>query len=92
MKKKTVTVLNVQGIHCRPSTEIIMKSQEFSNTTLTVEAKGEIAELNSMLSLLGLGLAQGDIVTMVAEGEDEHEACEVIASLFEYHFDFPKNE
>ena len=92
MKKKTVTIANHQGIHCRPSTEIIMKSQEYLDCDFTIESKGTSAELNSMLSLLSMGLVEGDDVTIVADGENEDEACDVIAALFAFNFDFPPNE
>lgn len=92
MVEKTVTVLNEHGIHCRPSTEILMKSNEYPDCSLFVESNGVKIDIDSMLSLLGLGLTCGDDVTIIADGENELEACDSIATLFEYHFDFPTNE
>jgi hypothetical protein len=37
-------------------------------------------------------LAQGDKVTVKADGENEELACRTLADLFAYHFDFPPNE
>lgn len=92
MKEITVTVENEAGIHCRPSSEILMKCQSFPNCSISVStAKGD-AELSSILSLIGLGLMKGDVVTVKAEGENEEEACRVIADLFAYHFDFPPQQ
>jgi len=88
MVEHSVTVVNEAGIHCRPSSEILLAVQKFPDCSIHIEAKGEKVELNSMLSLLGLGLTKGDQVRIIAQGKDEHEACDVIAALFEFHFDF----
>ncbi|MBN2640391.1 MAG: HPr family phosphocarrier protein [Victivallales bacterium] len=89
MAEKTVTVRNHDGIHCRPSSAIMNAAMEFPGTEFTVETdKGE-AGLSSILSLLSLGLQRGDEVTVIATGGDEQNACENIAELFAFEFDFP---
>ena len=83
-------VENEAGIHCRPSSEILMKRQEFPDCQITVSTdKGETS-LDSILSLLGLGLGKGDKVIIRAEGKNEEEVCKILADLFAYHFDFPQ--
>jgi len=47
------------------------------------------SDLSSILSLLSLGLQKDDEVTISAAGPDAETACERIASLFEFEFDFP---
>jgi len=89
MTEKTVTVKNQDGIHCRPSSEIITAANEFPDCSLTIATDKGKSDLSSIMSLIALGLAKGDTVTVMADGRDEKEACEKIASLFEYHFDFP---
>ena len=92
MTRIETVVENEAGIHCRPSSEILMKRQEFSDCNIRVISdKGE-ADLSSILSLLGLGLGKGDKVTIEAEGRDEEIACKTIADLFAYHFDFPPQD
>jgi len=89
MTEIQTTVVNEAGIHCRPSSEILLKRQEFPNCEISITSKKGDADLGSILSLIGLGLAQGDQLTVKADGEDEENACTVIAELFAYHFDFP---
>ena len=91
MVERTTVVKNEAGIHCRPSTEILTTVQKFSNVKVFVEAKGERVELNSMLGLLGLGLAYGDEVKIIVEGNEEEEVCDLIAELFAFNFDFAQN-
>ncbi len=89
MVERSVTVKNDDGIHCRPSSEIIATANQFSDCALRISTpKGE-SDLSSIMSLIVLGLAKGDSVTVRAEGPREAEACEKIASLFEFNFDFP---
>jgi len=92
MVERTVTVVNDAGIHCRPSSEILLAVQKFPDCTIHAEATHGSVELNSMLALLGLGLTRGDDVKITAEGVNEHEACDTIAALFSFNFDFPPKE
>ena len=89
MTEIQTTVQNEAGIHCRPSSEILMKRQEFPNCRVTIKTEKGDSDLNSILSLISLGLAYGDTVTVQTEGEDEENVCRIMADLFAYHFDFP---
>ncbi len=93
MAEKCVTVQNAAGIHCRPSSEILNAVNQFPDCTASViTADNEEVELNSILSLISLGLQAGDQVTVkITGGSDEEnaQALETIANLFEKHFDFP---
>ena len=92
MTRIETVVENEAGIHCRPSSEILMKRQEFADCEIRIISdKGE-TDLNSILSLLSLALSKGDTVTIEANGENEEEACRVLADLFAYHFDFPPQD
>jgi len=90
--EKTVTVMNHDGIHCRPSSMILMAAQEYPDCEFMVNTQKGNSDLSSILSLLGMGLDKGDEVTVRAEGPDAGSACERIADLFAYEFDFPKDE
>ena len=88
MREKTVVIRNKAGIHCRPSSAIMMAAADFPGTSFLVTAAGGSTELKSILDLLALGLQKGDQVTVRATGPDEDAACEKVASLFEREFDF----
>ena len=92
MTEIQTTIVNEAGIHCRPSSEILLKRQEFPNCEISITSKKGDADLASILSLIGLGLAQDDLVTVKAHGEDEENACRILADLFAYHFDFPSQD
>jgi len=90
MKEKTVKINNQAGIHCRPASAILNAISEFPDHEFIVYLPGrEDTELNSILSLIALGLQCGDRITLRVSGADEENACNKIASLFEFEFDFP---
>ena len=92
MTEIDTVVENEAGIHCRPSSVILMKRQEYPGCTVSISSEKGDVQLHSIISLLGLGLAKGDKVTVQAEGENEETACREIADLFAYHFDYPPEE
>ena len=53
------------------------------------DGAGQETELNSILTLISLGLTVGSKAVLRAEGPDEEKAIERIGDLFEYEFDFP---
>lgn len=90
MKEKTLKINNQAGIHCRPASAILNAIIEFPDHRFVVYLPGrEDTELNSILSLIALGLQCGDRITLRVSGPDEENACAKIAALFEYEFDFP---
>ena len=48
-----------------------------------------MAVLDSILSLISLGLCKGEEATLSVEGPEEDKAVERIGDLFEFEFDFP---
>ena len=88
MQERTVTVKNVNGIHCRPSSAIVKTAMPFKSAVSAKGADGS-ANVNSMIELITLALHCGDDVTVTAEGEDELEAVEAIAAAFAAIYDYP---
>ncbi|WDE96798.1 HPr family phosphocarrier protein [Lentisphaera profundi] len=82
------TVNNIHGIHCRPSSAIVKGAKTF-DSQINVDADGETASLNNILELISLGLPQGSVVLISAEGPDEEAAAKKIAELFEEIYDYP---
>ena len=90
MIEKTVTVKNRAGIHCRPSSAILLAAMEFTDDhQVKISCQHGECALKSILELLALGLQQGDIVTIAVSGPRETELCEKLAELFAFEFDFP---
>ena len=88
MVQKTVTVQNVNGIHCRPSTHIYKEAVKYTSTLKAVSPSGGIANLKSMIEIITLALHCGDDVTVEAEGPDEAEALEAMCRSFQAIYDY----
>lgn len=88
METKSVTIRNKAGIHCRPSSAIMMAAETFPGCKFSVRTARGVTELNSILDLLSLGLQLGDEVEISVTGPQEAEACSKIAELFATEFDF----
>lgn len=94
MTEKKVKIYNKAGIHCRPSSVILTTIKtDYPDTTFTLIKEGNPPmELNSILSLISLGLHCGNEALLQVEGPNEEKACEKIAILLENEFDFPPLE
>lgn len=91
MAEKKVLIRNRAGIHCRPASVILNAiNTNYPDTKFSIVSEGHFpVELNSILSLISLGLHHGNEALLKAEGPNAEEACEKIAELFETEFDFP---
>src|SRR5699024_956279 len=87
MAERTVTIASKTGLHARPA-GIFAKAAEQQPATVTIEKPGGNAvQASSMLMLMTLGAAQGDEVTLRAEGEGAEESVNALAELLEKDLD-----
>ena len=47
-------------------------------STATLEKEGKTCDLRKLMALMGMGVKQGDTVTVKVEGDDEEAAAEAI--------------
>lgn len=85
MVSKVTTVLNPSGIHARPASLFVKCASGFASsvTVRDVTKNGEAKDAKSILMVMSLGMACGDQIEIVAEGEDEQEALGALISLVE---------
>lgn len=80
MVEKEVTVVPEEGLHARPAAQFVKTAKGYDSDIKVIKGNNE-ANAKSSLSLMGLGAAQGDELTIRAEGTDEEEAAEALAEL-----------
>ncbi len=85
MISKTVVVQNQVGLHARPATFFIQKSNEFKSS-IWVEKDDRRVNAKSLLGVLSLGITKGTEITIVTDGTDEKEAIDALESLVESNF------
>ncbi len=83
--EKIVTIKNASGLHARPAGMFVKKAAEFK-ATVEVIAKGKTVNAKSIMGIMSLGLAQGDELTISANGEDQESAVNALVELVEGGF------
>ncbi len=88
MTKDKAVIQNNAGIHVRPSGVIISELGNYSGD-IVLSIKDNTVELNSVMSLLTLGLMKDDEVEISVSGPDEENICTKTKELLERIYDFP---
>lgn len=80
MKTFTYTITDTVGIHARPAGALVKEAKKFASS-LTA-AKGEKkADLKKLFAVMGLGVKQGETITVAAEGADEAAAAAALEAF-----------
>ncbi len=82
MYSKEVTVTNNVGLHARPATFFIQKSNEFKSS-IWVDKGDRRINAKSLLGILSLGIVKGTNIKIIADGVDEEAAVESLINLIE---------
>ena len=86
MTEKVITVKNRAGIHARPAAMIVQTAGQFGSRIFFKKDNEEI-NAKSIMGVITLGASYNSQITISAEGDDEADAVEAIASLFENRFE-----
>ena len=82
MKEFQYTVKDACGIHARPAGLLVKVAKGFASTA-TLEKAGKTCDLRKLMALMGMGVKQGDEVTVQVEGPDEDAAFEALEKFFQ---------
>jgi phosphocarrier protein len=85
MIERRITVINTLGIHARPASLIVQTAMKFKSNIVLIK-DGASADAKSIMSVMMLAAAFNSQVIIHATGEDESEAINAIAGLFEKKF------
>ena len=77
MAKKTVTLMDIEGMHARNSARVSMLCKK-SSVRVTIRFGGKTADGRNILELMALGASYRDELTLEAIGPGEEE---MIAAL-----------
>ncbi|HBG0288707.1 TPA: HPr family phosphocarrier protein [Clostridioides difficile] len=83
--EKVVSIKNASGLHDRPAGMFVKKAAEFKST-VEVVAKDKTVNAKSIMGIMSLGLAQGEELKLVVNGEDEEVALAAMVELVESGF------
>lgn len=83
--ERTVTVVNVRGLHARAAAKICEFAAPFQSK-ITISKGGTTVGARSLMALLMLTAGKGSQVTVSAEGPDAEKAVEIVSGLIEAGF------
>lgn len=78
MKEFKYTITDPVGIHARPAGLLVKEIKAHASKVTITTAEGKSADAKKLLALMGLGIKQGDTVTVSVEGDDEDAAAAAI--------------
>jgi phosphocarrier protein HPr len=85
LTEKKIQVINRLGLHARPAALLVQKASRFQSEIRLVKDEYEL-NAKSIMSVMMLAAEMGSFITIKAWGEDEVQAVEEIAKLFEEKF------
>ncbi len=85
MKRKEVEIRNKLGLHARPASLVVKLAGKFESEIQLIKEDTEI-NAKSILGVMMLAAGPGQKVTITADGSDEVEAVDAIASLIDSGF------
>lgn len=71
MTEFTYTITDPVGIHDRPAGQLVKAAKALDSTVVIIKADGKTAIATKLMAIMGLGIKQGETVTVTVEGGDE---------------------
>ncbi len=85
MIRQEVRIRNRLGLHARAAARFVHTANRY-RARITASRDGRSMDGKSILGILLLAAAQGTVVELSADGEDEREALDALAALVEGGF------
>lgn len=82
MKKFEYTVKEANGIHARPAGLLVKAAKELDSTITLENVAGKAATATKLMAVMGLGIKQGETVTVTVEGGDEEASATAMKKFF----------
>ena len=82
MKQFTYTITDPVGIHARPAGLLAKAAKALDSTVTITKADGKSAVATKLMALMGLGIKQGETVTVAIEGGDEAANAATLEQFF----------
>lgn len=85
MVSKKFKITSESGIHARPATILVNEAVRF-NSEIQLALESKVVNLKSIMGVMSLGIYNGEIVTITANGNDELQAIDAICdAIYEMH-------
>jgi phosphocarrier protein len=78
--REIIRVNGKDGLHARPAAEFVQLCKRLKSD-VKLEKNGTVVPGKSIIGIMSLGIAKGEEVKIIVEGDDEGEALNVIKEL-----------
>lgn len=82
MKTFEYTITDELGIHARPA-GVLAKTAKALDSEVTITKGEKTAGASKLMMLMGLGIKQGDTITITINGGDEEKSFNIMKEFFE---------
>ena len=83
MKQFQYVITDPMGVHARPA-GLLVKAAKTVDSTLTIaKANGKSAAATKLMAVMGLGIKQGESVTVTVEGGNEEANTAAMEKFFQ---------
>ncbi|MCQ2508423.1 MAG: HPr family phosphocarrier protein [Dorea sp.] len=83
MKEFKYVITDAEGIHARPAGELIKAVKAFKETSIKIAKNGKAVDCKKIFGVMGLGVKQGEEVTLTFDGPEEDAAFEAISKFMQ---------
>ena len=85
MKEISFVINDPNGIHARPA-GLLVKALKGFESSVTVFKGDKSVDMKKLLALMGMGIKQGDSITVRIEGADEEKCAEALLKELKERF------
>ena len=83
MKQFTYTITDPVGIHARPAGLLVKAAKGLDSDVTIAREDGKSAAATKLMALMGLGIKQGDTVSVTLEGGNEDANAQALEQFFQ---------
>lgn len=82
MKSFNYVITDEVGIHARPAGILVKEAKKYTSK-VTISMGDKSADATKLMALMGMGVKQGDEVTVSVEGDDEETVAAALEKFFQ---------
>lgn len=82
MKTFTYQIQDPIGIHARPAGQLVKLASDFTSKII-ISCGDRQTDITHLMSLMGMGITHGEVITITVEGADEQAAANAIQTFLQ---------
>jgi phosphocarrier protein len=86
MIQKTIEIKNKLGLHARPAAQFVKTASKFKSDVFLSRNSNHEVNGKSIMGVMMLAAEMGSQLTIIVQGEDEHDALAALVELIENKF------